>query len=191
MASLAEVYGSDFMKPKKKKKSKKRDIRDQDDRMIPISPLDPQEMPSVLLEDEPRLRPNEHVRGLKTSVYSDEDHPYEPIQNPNIMKYEDQMDRYTSQRGRLGQTLDADKLEGVLGERCSIIDLLDDPEYQEYLEYLREKRKSRSPVTGVEGFGKMRYRSEDTFHELLLFIATGFFILMLFDNIYKIGRNSY
>ena len=189
MASLAEVYGADFMKPKKRRKAKKR-VHDRDERMVPISPLEPQEMPSVLLEDEPRLRPNEHVRGLKTSVYSDGDHPYEPIQNPNIMKYEDQMDRYSSQRGRLGKTLDADKLEGVLGERCSIIDLLDDPDYQEYLEFLKAKRANNRAPSGVEGYGKEN-PAQDSFHELLLFIATGFFILLLFDNIYKIGRNSY
>lgn len=190
MASLAEVYGSDFMKPKKRRKMKKRVSSGQDERMVPISPLEPQEMPSVLLEDDPRLRPSVKVRGLKTSVYSDEDHPYEPIQNPNIAKYEDQMDRYTSQRGRLGQTLGSDKLESVSGERCSIIDLLDDPDYMEYLEYLKAKRASNRAPSGVEGFGK-EIQTDDTFHELLLFIATGFFILLLFDNIYKIGRNSY
>ena len=72
--------------------------------MVTISPLEPQEMPPMLLQDD-RLRPNEHVRGLKTSVYSDENHPYEPIKNPNIMKYEDQMDRYESQRGVLVKCL--------------------------------------------------------------------------------------
>ena len=167
MASLAEVYGSDFMKPKKRRKAKKHVHDDRDGRMVPISPLEPQEMPSVLLEDEPRLRPSEHVHGLKTSVYSDRDHPYEPIQNPNIMKYEDQMDRYTSQRGRLGKTLDADKLENVTGERCSIIDLLDDPHYLEYLEYLKAKRANNRVPSGVEGYAKEN-PAQDSFHEQAL-----------------------
>ena len=32
---------------------------------------------------------------------------------------------------------------------------------------------------------------EDQFNELLLYIFTGFFLLMLYDNIYKLGKNSY
>lgn len=190
MASLAEVYGSDFVKPKKRRKSKRREDKSLEQRMVPISPLEPQEMPAMLLQDDDRLRPNEHIQGLKTSVYSDEKHPYEPMKNPNIMKYEDQMDRYESQRGRLGQTLDKDELQDVLGGKCSLIDLLDDPEYMDYLEYIRAKRGNKIP-SGVEGFGRANDKANDQFNELLLFIATGFFILMLFDNIYKIGRDSY
>ena len=94
------------------------------------------------------------------------------------MKYEGQMDRYTSQRGRLGETLDADKLENVTGESCSIIDLLDDPHYLEYLEYLKAKRANNRVPSGVEGYGKENPAQDSCFMSSC-FIATGFFIFTL------------
>ena len=35
----------------------------------------------------------------------------------------------------------------------------------------------------------LRYLSP--FNELLLYVFTGFFLLMIYDNIYKLGKNSY
>ena len=32
---------------------------------------------------------------------------------------------------------------------------------------------------------------DEQFNELLLYIFTGFFLLMIYDNIYKLGKNSY
>ena len=32
--------------------------------------------------------------------------------------------------------------------------------------------------------------TNDQFNELLLYIFTGFFLLMIYDNIYKLGRDS-
>jgi hypothetical protein len=33
--------------------------------------------------------------------------------------------------------------------------------------------------------------SEEQFNELLLYVFTGFFLLMIYDNIYKLGRDSF
>ena len=33
--------------------------------------------------------------------------------------------------------------------------------------------------------------SNEQFNELLLYVFTGFFLLMIYDNIYKLGKDSY
>ena len=33
--------------------------------------------------------------------------------------------------------------------------------------------------------------TEEQFNELLLYVFTGFFLLMIYDNIYKLGRDSF
>ena len=56
----------------------------------------------------------------------------------------------------------------------------DDPDYLEFLEYKKSKLN----------LGKSSNKDEQ-FNELLLYIFTGFFLLMIYDNIYKLGKNSY
>lgn len=196
MALLADVYGKDFLKAvtKPKRGKRKGPKAKQNIALSPRSPpMDPDEMDTELLYDvyDDSLRPNQAVRGLKTSVYSDDKNPYQPIQNPNVMTYENQMDIYENQPERLSGTT---KLgypgKSASGERGGIIDILDDPHYEEFLEYLKMKRaKTQTVPQGVvEGFATSR---NDQFQELLLYIATGFFMLLLFDNIYKIGRTTY
>ena len=192
MASLIEVYGSDFAKARKKEKKKKR--RHDPKQNIPLSPMNPQEMDKELLSDvfDESLRPDEKVRGLKTSVYSNDDKIYQPIQNPNVMTYENQFDVFEDQPARLERTTKMGwRGENAEDHKPGIIDLLGDPDYEEFLEYLKAKRsKTQGIPKGVEGFGNPVNQSEQ-FNELLLYIFTGFFILMLFDNIYKLGRDSY
>ena len=190
MASLIEVYGSDFAKSRKKKK-KRRDAKQN----VPLSPMDPQEMDKELLSDvfDESLRPDENVRGLKTSVYSDDDKIYQPIQNPNVLTYENQFEVFEGQPSRLERTTKMGwRGENAENQKPGIIDLLGDPDYEEFLEYLSAKRSKTQgiPQGVVEGFGKPVSQG-DQFNELLLYIFTGFFLLMLFDNIYKLGRDSY
>ena len=61
---------------------------------------------------------------------------------------------------------------------------LNDPEYQDFLRYKKEKQL-------MQNVNKTRYTQNEQFNELMLYIFTGFFILMLFDNIYKLGKKSY
>ena len=35
------------------------------------------------------------------------------------------------------------------------------------------------------------WNQNEQFNELLLYIFTGFFLLMIYDNIYKLGKDSY
>jgi hypothetical protein len=189
MALLSEVYGRDFMKRVKKKERKpKKEKRLQND---PLSPLDPQEMDKELLADvfDDSLRPNERVRGLKTSVYSDDKHVYQPIHNPNVLTYENQFDVFEEQPVRLSKTTSLG-FDGsnASGEKSGPIDILNDPDYQEFLEFKKQREKThREPVGITEGFTN----DNDQFNELLLYIFTGFFMLLLFDNIYRLGRDSY
>lgn len=192
MALLSEVYGKDFMKREKKpRKDKKRGKASQN---VPLSPMDPQEMDKELLYDvfDDSLRPSERVRGLKTSVYSDEKNVYQPIQNPNVLTYENQFDVYEDQPARLSKTTSLGfQGEDASGEKPGTIDILNDPDYQEYVMFKKAQRaKTQGLPVGYEGFADSSGQGEQ-FNELLLYIFTGFFILMLFDNIYKLGRDSY
>ena len=56
----------------------------------------------------------------------------------------------------------------------------DDPEYQEFLEF--KKMKSNRFLLP---------QSNEQMNELLLYVFTGFFLLMLYDSIYKFGKDSY
>ena len=186
MASILEVYGSDFMKPKKKRAKRKKKVQN-----VPLSPMEPSEMETELLDDvyDDTMRPSA-VSGLKTSVYSDSKNVYQPIQNPNVVTYEDQFTMFEDQPQRLSRTTRPDPSVDASGHKPGIIDLLEDPDYQDFLEYLKIKRGNQGPPKGVqEGFGN--FGPNEQFNELLLYIFTGFFILMLFDNIYKLGRDSY
>jgi len=195
MASLAEVYGPDFLKPKaqvqKGLKGRKKKKKAQN---VPLSPMDPQEMDKELLSDvfDDSLRPDEHVRGLKTSVYSDDKNIYQPIQNENVLTYENQFDVYEDQPRRLAETTKLGwRGEDAEGLKRGLIDLIGDPEFEAYFEMKKAARaKTQGLPQGKEGFQNPVSQSEQ-FNELLLYIFTGFFIMMLFDNIYKLGRDSY
>jgi hypothetical protein len=72
----------------------------------------------------------------------------------------------------------------------------DDPDYLDFLTYKRlRKRYERTgeASTGVEGFSNSDTLTtpHDQFNELLLYMFTGVFILMLFDNIYKLGKDAF
>ena len=66
--------------------------------------------------------------------------------------------------------------------------LKDDPDYQEFIEYKKYKNNPK-PVKVEEIIPKidMNYQM----NELLLYVFTGFFFLILYDNIYRLGKNSY
>jgi hypothetical protein len=64
----------------------------------------------------------------------------------------------------------------------------DDPDYNEFLEYKRNKynpkpSQNESLIPKID----MNYQM----NELLLYVFTGFFLLILYDNIYRLGKNSY
>jgi len=80
-----------------------------------------------------------------------------------------------------------------------------DPDYLSFLDFKknkeRERRESREKRERLEdrenensiNKGEMTLTSsnEDQFNELLLYMFTGFFLLVLYDSIYKLGRDAY
>ena len=74
----------------------------------------------------------------------------------------------------------ADMMRNIKRESLS-----DDPEYQEFLEFKRMK----TPAHAMRGTAN--FSTEEQFNELLLYVFTGFFLLILYDNIYRLGKDSY
>ena len=171
-APLSEVW-SDY-KPEKKDKKKKRKNK----------PLSPDEMDSGLLvkQSERPVLQNENVRERLSLLRDDreDDYMYERINvrnNPNVVTIGDPYGERDPPR--------------KVAERPSRIE--DDPDYQEFLEYKRNKnslkRKRTENRVAVEK--DQLIDPNDQLNELLLYVFTGFFLLILYDNIYRLGKKSY
>jgi hypothetical protein len=70
----------------------------------------------------------------------------------------------------------------------------EDPDYHSFLEF--KNRKQMKQIDRIERIEQPHYvkskRSEnEQFNELILYIFTGFFLLILYDNIYRLGKKSY
>jgi len=163
-ASLSEVWGEDF-KPQKKVKRKK----------FKNKPLSPDEMDSGLLirqSEKPSFQ-NERERLSLLRDDREEDYTYERI-NPNVVT---PGNPYGFGRENVRER----KREIIRPSRIE-----DDPDYQEFLEYKRNKNSFKKQVNRT-----IKIDENDQFNELLLYVFTGFFLLILYDNIYKLGKKSY
>jgi len=171
-ALLTEVYGSDF-KPKKSKKLKKKEKKEEKKEERKNLIIEPDEMDRVLL-DEQSTSPEVKVRNLSINPYDEQNESYEEyFKNPNVQRYNDNKPTSVYQRNIVSN---------------------DDSEYQEFLEYKRNKRleKEMNKIeTERKNQSNLNYSQNDQLNELMLYIFTGFFFLMLFDNIYKLGKKSY
>lgn len=172
-ALLSEVYGSDFKKEKKGKKSKKK---------IPV--IEPDEMDKVLLGEQ-TVSPEVKIRNMNIDPY--EGSEAKLLEDQNHMNNSNIQSRYLDYSPK---SIYHKQIEHQRNNPFK-----DDPEYQEFLEYKRKKRNKEliDEIEIIEKKQKMstNYSQKDQLNELLLYIFTGFFLLMLFDNIYKIGRKSY
>ena len=72
----------------------------------------------------------------------------------------------------------------------------DDPDYKEFMEFksmknrrrfIEEQERKHTPVIQKA----YQSTSEEQFNELLLYVFTGFFLMILYDNIYRLGKDSY
>tara|TARA_B100001094_G_C18114533_1_gene763151 strand:- start:715 stop:1203 length:489 start_codon:yes stop_codon:yes gene_type:complete len=131
------------------------------------TPLTPNEMDSELLihdEDKRKFNTNEHqrVESLKEE--------YDEIRIPRFSNV-------VTERYPYGRT--PSRIE-------------EDPDYLEFMEYKKMKRTKQTNPKESFGSNIVSFRNENNqFNELLLYIFTGFFLLLLYDNIYKFGKNSY
>ena len=73
----------------------------------------------------------------------------------------------------------------------------DDPDYKEFMEFksmknrrrfIEEQERKHTPVVKEKTYHST---SEEQFNELLLYVFTGFFLMILYDNIYRLGKDSY
>ena len=167
-ALLSEVWPDMVQKPKKTKRLKKK--KSGDPLMDP--PLEPDEMETELLDDRENteLDPNKRV-----SPYTDNETQYQNNKRVVDLEFNNNIVR-------------ADMMRNI--KRESI--LSDDPDYQEFLEFKRMKMmKSQKSSSKSNRFLEISNDTEEQFNELLLYVFTGFFLLMIYDNIYKLGRDSF
>lgn len=169
-ALLSEVWPDMVQKPKKTKRLKKK--KGDDPLMDP--PLEPDEMETELLDDRENteLDPRKRLQGMRVSPYTDNETQYQNTKRVVDLEFNNNIVR-------------ADMMRNI--KRESI--LSDDPDYQEFLEFKRMKyQKSSSKSNRFLGISN---DTEEQFNELLLYVFTGFFLLMIYDNIYKLGRDSF
>ena len=186
-ALLTEVYGpsgidgSEKVSGKKRKKNKK-----QMERLLnqPLKqPLSPNDMDRELLNDNEKTvfnkqtDPELRLKNMKVSPYINFNNDYQNVENYQNYRNENIM---TPENQYVSRNLDMNKFN--------------DPEYEEFLEYKKMKRFNNNNNNNnfLENMFKTNiFESNDQFNELLLYIFTGVFLLMIYDNIYKLGKNSY
>jgi hypothetical protein len=164
-ALLSEVWPDMVQKPKKSKKLKKKKISD------PLfdPPLTPDEMETELLDDRsnPELDPERRLKGMRVSPYTDNETEYQDTKRTVDLEFNTNIVR-------------PDNIRNIKRESLS-----GDPDYQEFLEFkkMKSQKKSSRILSNIS--------NDEQFNELLLYVFTGFFLLMIYDNIYKLGRNSF
>jgi hypothetical protein len=167
-ALLSEVWPDMVQKPRKTKRLKKN--KNTDPLMNP--PLEPDEMETELLDDRvnEELNPNKRLQGMRVSPYTDNETQYQNNKRVVDLEFNNNIVR-------------ADMMRNIKRESV----LSDDPDYQEFLEFKRMKTQKRSSKRSQY----LESSTEEQFNELLLYVFTGFFLLMIYDNIYKLGRDSF
>ena len=189
-ALLSEVWPDMVQKPKKPKRLKKKKTED------PLfdSPLTPDEMETELLDDRsnPELDPNKKLKGMRVSPYTDNENQYQDNKKTVDLNLNNNIVRPDTTRNIVRESL------------------ADDPDYADFLEFKQMKarqsearqretgqsearqretgQKVKSPPTGLRR--SIETPHEDQFNELLLYVFTGFFLLMIYDNIYKLGKDT-
>ena len=171
-ALLSEVWPDMIQKPRKTKRLKKK--KSEDPLMNP--PLEPDEMETELLDDRTNeeLDPNKRLSGMRVSPYTDNETQYQNNKKVVDLDFNNNIVR-------------ADKMRNIKRESV----LSDDPEYQEFLEFKKMKNLKSQKNSKTRRYLESSQDTEEQFNELLLYIFTGFFLLMIYDNIYKLGKNSY
>ena len=167
-ALLSEVWPDMVQKPRKTKRLKKN--KNTDPLMNP--PLEPDEMETELLDDRvnEELNPNKRLQGMRVSPYTDNETQYQNNKRVVDLEFNNNIVR-------------ADMMRNIKRESV----LSDDPDYQEFLEFKRMKTQKRPSKKSQY----LESSTEEQFNELLLYVFTGFFLLMIYDNIYKLGRDSF
>ena len=172
-ALLSEVWPDMVKKTPKTKKIKRHRNKTSDPLMN--SPLEPDEMETELLDDRENneLDPRRRLDGMRVGPYTDNETQYQNNKKVVDLDFNNNIVRADMMRNI--------KRESVLSDDH------DDPEYQEFLEF----KKTRMMKSKKHSVRNLDSSTEEQFNELLLYVFTGFFLLMIYDNIYKLGRDSF
>ena len=173
-ALLSEVWPDMVQKPRKSKRLKKKKGGD----LLMNPPLEPDEMETELLDDRTNeeLDPRKRLSGMRVSPYTDNETQYQNNKRVVDLEFNNNIVR-------------ADMMRNIKRESV----LSDDPEYQEFLEFKKMKmiKSQKSLSKSGQYLESHQGATEEQFNELLLYVFTGFFLLMIYDNIYKLGRDSF
>tara|TARA_B100001248_G_scaffold202415_1_gene156621 strand:- start:440 stop:994 length:555 start_codon:yes stop_codon:yes gene_type:complete len=178
-ALLSEVWPDMVQKPRKSKRLKKKKTED------PLfdAPLTPDEMETELLDDRPNpeLDPNKRLKGMRVSPYTNDENQYQDTKRTVDLNLNDNIVRSDTTRNIVRESL------------------ADDPDYAEFLEFKRMKARQRGAklsenkqreIKSLVSKRPLETPYEEQFNELLLYVFTGFFLLMIYDNIYKLGKET-
>lgn len=163
-ANLNEVYGSSFGNSNLSKKKKKKNI-----------PLETKEMETELLSkkdmNEFKMRNTPQSRVSRLGI-----NPFDP---------------FNTEYGNINNMNNTLLNENAVGPNNPFNHpysmyhyIMNDPDYRDFLVYKKMKNSTNSLY---EPF--MNRGDSNDFDQLLLYIFTGLFILIMFDNIYKLGVN--
>jgi hypothetical protein len=152
-------------------------------------------METELLDDRtnPELDPNKRLKGMRVSPYTDDENQYQDTKKRVDLNLNNNIVRPDTTRNIVRESL------------------ADDPDYQDFLEFKRMKARQRGTgqsearqsearqsearqrevkQSPTEPRRSLETSHEEQFNELLLYVFTGFFLLMIYDNIYKLGKDT-
>ena len=163
--SIEEAWGSDFAKPKKKQKKKRK------------KPIEDSIDPEILIPDTREFKPADvrvpNISFEDTSGIGPYDNSYDNLMSPYISQNQDpindsnkKVDEYNKEIKKVSQVVTPEK---------DMIQISRD-EYQGLMNQV------------VEGFGN---NIDDQFNQLLLYIFTGVFFVIMMDTMYQLGKKSY
>ena len=164
-ANLNEVYGTSFGHSNPSRKKKKKSV-----------PLETKEMETELLSkndmNEFKIRNTQDSRVSRLGI-----NPYDP---------------FNTEYGNISNIKNTLINENVVGPNNPFNHpysmyhyIMNDPDYREFLIYKKMKNSTNSLYEPFMNSGNIN----NDFDQLLLYIFTGLFILIMFDNIYKLGVN--
>jgi len=165
-ALLSEVWPDMIVKkPRRKKKNIQQSSSHYD------KPFTLNEMETELLDDNENIESNtkKKLAGMRVSPYTDNEMHYQSTERRVDLELNDNIVRPDLRR-EYKKSYEEDE------------------EYQEFLEF---KKRKLLELNSKQDNSKQSDSKDEQFNELLLYIFTGFFLLMIYDNIYKLGKNSY
>jgi len=173
--TLEEAWGPDFKKKHKKSKKEKR-LEKQEQKMLDES-IDPQ----ILVPEVPRMADNR--RELSSDDYPTPD-------QTNIGGYDASFDSYISPYQRYVPDPIERSNETVLSDNKkiteSVVSTIDKP-VEDMIKLTRGEYDSLKREV-VEGFAN---QTDEQLNQLILYIFTGIFYLLMLDMMYQLGKKSY